>query len=154
MLKRYGLFAVGTKRFVANGMHNSASPKPKTTDKLGIAVFSTISIVAVGLGIWQLRRYDEKVEKIKKTKKSLRQDMSTIAVNVGSQRELSMMISKCKDQKLDLNKGKFDHEHEVLLGPRPAPTGRLGAQAQGMATNPQVHNVIKYHRMLIITTLF
>ena len=34
--------------------------------------------------------------------------------------------------------GTFEHEKEVLLGPRSSPPGLLGPAAQGMATNPQV----------------
>lgn len=50
------------------------------------------------------------------------------------------LVSKYKGKKVTLI-GKFDHEKEILLGPRSAPAGLI-SPAQGLAINPQGYYVI------------
>lgn len=109
-------------------------------DKLGIAIFSSITLVTAGLGIWQLQRYDEKVLKIQDAKKKLKGDAVTIHPLEISQASLTASLLQHRNQQVNLGRGKYQHDREVFLGLRPGPAGRLGPRAQGMATNPQVSN--------------
>jgi cytochrome oxidase assembly protein ShyY1 len=107
-------------------------------DKAGIFVFSSITLVTGGLGIWQLQRYDEKIVKIKETKKTLKNDMVCIQPEAITQESLTESLIKHRNQKVNLGKGIYLNEKEVFLGQRSGPSGKLGPKAQGMASNPQV----------------
>lgn len=131
-MRRLGSFARVTKRFF------SGSAPPAGVDKVGVFVFSSITLLGLGLGVWQLQRYGEKVEKIKNTKTKLESEI--LSLRGKCQTNLYIELNAVPNRRVDLGVGKFDHDNEVLLGLRTGPTGKSGQKAQGMATNPQVSN--------------
>ena len=116
----------------------SANTGKPALDKVGIFVFSSITLVTAGLGIWQLQRYDEKIIKIKETKKNLKNEVIRIHPEAITQESLTAALVKHRNQKVDLGRGTYMNGKEVFLGQRTGPSGRLGPRAQGMAINPQV----------------
>ena len=114
----------------------TTQPYQNVATTAGIATFSAICLGAVGLGTWQLQRYSWKVELIGQIEKNIKEDPSIIP-DVFSQHQLSEQSNQLKGRRILLT-GKFDHSAEVLVGPRSAPPGLVGAAAQGLAMNPQV----------------
>jgi cytochrome oxidase assembly protein ShyY1 len=112
---------------------NSSSSFKKNYDSIGIFFFSSISCVALGLGCWQLQRYQQKLLKVLDSKNSLHQ--SQIDIPSLTQMELNRFLSGLVNRKVCLGYGEYQHHLETLLGPRSSPVGR---SAQGMASNPQV----------------
>lgn len=127
-----------SKRFsTATSPTNSSKP---VVDRVGIFVFSTITLVTAGLGVWQLKRYDEKVLKIKETKKTLKNDMVIIKPDEVTQESLTLSMIQHRNQRVNLGPGTYLNHKEVLLGQRTGPAGKLG-RAQGMAMNAQVSHL-------------
>lgn len=124
---------------------SSTAPKVARTDVAGIAVFSAISFLGVGLGIWQLKRYNMKIEKVKNNTKNAEAPTTDLSQS-SSPTEIACSLKNLLGQKVFLGRGHFVHTSELLLGPRSAP-GVTGPMAQGMATNPQVH----FWHILLIT---
>lgn len=63
-----------------------------------------------------------------------------------TQVETSSFMNDNIGRRISLN-GIFQHDKEILLGPRSAPAGLLGSVAQGLATNPQGFFVITPFQM-------
>lgn len=118
----------------------NASIRTKNTDKLGIFIFSSISLGAGCLGVWQYRRYYWKVQIIDETCKKFKES-PVVAPSSLSQLDLFEFVKAKNGEQIKVE-GEFQHDKEVLLGPRSAPAGLLGPVAQGMATNPQGYFVI------------
>lgn len=92
----------------------SAPPAPKEESQLaGALFFGSIVALTVGLGTWQSQRYTWKVELTERRHANLAQPPVPLSealadsVDPGSRRVLL--------------RGRFDHAHEVLVGPRPPP---------------------------------
>ena len=101
----------------------------------GVAVFSSICFGAIGLGIWQTKRYAWKIGVIEQSKTKLN-DAADIIPDL-KQADLVAYVSQMRGRRVSVT-GTFDHSNEILLGPRSAPAGLMGAVAQGLAINPQV----------------
>ena len=112
-----------------NSTTTSSTNANTTIDKLGIVVFTTISLFAGGLGVWQLQRYTQKVDKIANIKDKIKLDPIIIPSNI-NQIEINKTLNQNKNQKVSFGKGKFLHSNEILVGPRSAPH-RAGSGAQG-----------------------
>ena len=101
----------------------------------GIAVFSSICMTAVYLGVWQTQRYAWKVGLIEDNKSKLNDPAGVVPAF--TQSEFAAYVHEMTGRRVCVT-GKFDHSKEVLVGPRSAPAGLMGAVAQGLALNPQV----------------
>jgi cytochrome oxidase assembly protein ShyY1 len=117
----------------AAGAAAAAAGGKKKKDVLGMAVFSTICLSTMGLGIWQVKRYFWKVDLIETIKHA--SHAAPVVLDAARMRSSSTMNDL--EGKVALVTGRFDHNNEIYLGPRSAPTSLLGYAAQGMATNPQ-----------------
>jgi SURF1 family len=102
----------------------------------GIAVFSSICMTAVYLGVWQTKRYAWKVALIEDNK--LRLNDPAEVVPAFTQTDFAAYVNEMTGRRVTVT-GRFDHSKEVLVGPRSSPPGLMGAAAQGLAINPQVH---------------
>ena len=107
----------------------------KVSKMVGIFFFSSICFGAAGLGVWQTKRYAWKIGVIEESQRKLN-DIADILPDL-SQADLVLYINKMRGRRVAVT-GKFDHSKEILLGPRSAPPGLIGAVAQGLAVNPQV----------------
>lgn len=96
-------------------------------DMAGIAVFSSISAVTFGLGVWQYQRYHWKVNLIAEGRDNMKCDAEELSV--------SSNLDKLNGRQVRFT-GTFDHSREVLVGLRAPPAGTFDA-AQGMGSNPQ-----------------
>lgn len=101
-------------------------------DKAGIAVFSGISAVAFGLGVWQFQRYNWKVGVIRDGRDKLQHEAEALTS--------SSNLAEMQGKRVKFE-GTFDHKREVLVGLRAAPAGTFQS-AQGMGSNPQGYYVI------------
>jgi cytochrome oxidase assembly protein ShyY1 len=61
--------------------------------------------------------------------------------SLGDQRSLIETVQRLTGRRVRVS-GRYLHDREVLVGPRSAPPGLMGAPAQGLATNPQGYFVI------------
>lgn len=102
----------------------------------GIAFFSTICFTAIGLGVWQTKRYNWKIGVIEANKKKVNDAAEPVPSL--SQSDLVAYTSNTRGKRVTLT-GTFDHGKEILVGPRSSPPGLMGAVAQGLAINPQVY---------------
>ena len=115
---------------------SSATPNSFTPGRIaGIAFFSTICVTAIGLGVWQTKRYNWKVGLIEASKKKV--DDAAEPVPLLSQSDLVSYATQMRGRRVTIT-GTFDHSKEILVGPRSSPPGLMGAVAQGLAINPQV----------------
>ena len=112
-----------------NSTTTSSTNSNTTIDKLGIVVFTSISLFAGGLGVWQLQRYTQKVDKIANIKDKIKLDPIIIPSNI-NQIEINKLLNLNKNQKVSFGKGKFLYSNEILVGPRSAPH-RAGSGVQG-----------------------
>ena len=109
---------------------------PSQVSKLvGIFFFSSICFGAAGLGVWQTKRYAWKIGVIEEGQRKLNDVADTLPDL--TQADLVNYVNKMRGRRVAVT-GKFDHSKEILLGPRSAPPGLIGAVAQGLAVNPQV----------------
>lgn len=109
-------------------------------DWLGVAVFGSISLATLGLGVWQVQRYYEKVASINEKTGSLKETPLLLPPSA-SQQQFADAIREVRGKVVSL-KGKFLHDKEIRLGLRTAPPNLLSAKAQGLATNPQGYYII------------
>ena len=116
-------------------------------DKLGILVFTGISLTTAGLGVWQLRRYFEKINLIENNTNKLSDIPMSLPENITSENDVLAWSKENKGRQLNIT-GEFDYSREVLLGLRSAPA-KFGSQAQGLATNPQVRGVFIFFFIFI-----
>ena len=127
---------------------STAAPSTMTPGNIaGIAVFSSICVTAIGLGVWQTKRYTWKIGVIEESKKRINDVAEPLPAL--AQSELASYINQKRGRRVSVT-GTFDHSKEVLVGPRSAPPGLMGAVAQGLAINPQViGNKMSSHQKLV-----
>ena len=124
-----------------------------TKRNVGILLFSSVCILAGGLGVWQMQRYNWKIQLIEETKEKL-QGNPVVLDNFKSQNELYEYMTKAVGHRI-IVEGVYDHEKEILLGPRSAPTDLLtNGSAQGLALNPQGYFIITPLKRTDGTTVF
>ena len=119
---------------------SSSSSSQPIRDNAGIVVFSSICLGAAGLGIWQMRRYAWKINMIEEITRRMNEPPEAIPAKM-TQYELAEYVEQIRGRVLQVT-GTFDHNAEILMGPRSAPAGLIGTAAQGLAINPQGHYVI------------
>jgi surfeit locus 1 family protein len=113
-----------------------APPKP---DTLGMTFFTSICLLATGLGAWQLQRYQWKVGLLDEAEKALH--AAAVDLPHMHQHDLAEFATQASGKKVSVT-GKFDHSKEVRLGPRPAPLSLTGGAAQGMSSSPLGYYII------------
>lgn len=96
---------------------------------VGIAFFGSICAYAVGLGVWQTKRYMWKVGVIEDIQLKLNDPPEMIPPL--AQFDLVEWVDQMKGRKVAVS-GTFDHTKEILIGPRSAPLGLMGDAAQGL----------------------
>ena len=115
---------------------STPTERPSQVSKMvGIFFFSSICCGAIGLGVWQTKRYAWKIGVIEESQRKLN-DIADVLPDL-TQSDLVLYVNKMHGRRVAVT-GKFDHSKEILLGPRSAPPGLIGAVAQGLAVNPQV----------------
>jgi len=117
----------------------AATVATPTSKIVGIAFFSSVCAYAVGLGVWQAKRYHWKVGVIEDIKLKLN-DPPEIIPSL-AQFDLVEWVDQMQGRRVAVT-GIFDHSKEILIGPRSAPLGLMGDAAQGLAVNPQGYYVI------------
>ena len=119
----------------SNPATSAAAASMSYSNIAGAAVFSSICLTAVYLGVWQTKRYAWKVALIEENKLRLN-DPAEVVPNF-SQTDFVAYVNQMSGRRVCVT-GKFDHSKEILIGPRSAPAGLRGAAAQGLALNPPV----------------
>ncbi len=135
--------------------------------KAGIAFFSSLCISTFGLGCWQTQRYFEKVKLIDIRNRELKMDCyNSLEENAKcslQERVMARTNMKNEESKDDENhaflddrgfkplsiRGQYQHEYEILIGPRGPPAGAMsstgpnsGRSSGGMSSSPQGYYVI------------
>lgn len=105
-------------------------------DKVGIVIFAGISVGAGCLGVWQMQRYQWKINLIEEMNSRIHLEPVQLSCDL-TQVDTEHALKELVGRRISVE-GQFDHGREILLGPRSPPAGLIGATAQGMATNPQV----------------
>lgn len=119
----------------------SSSNKGSGYDSAGILLFGGISLGTLGLGVWQLQRYFEKVASQENIAAAQKEEMISFPEYLNDE-ETPMWAKGNKSRKLQLV-GTFEHSNEIHLGLRSLPSG----QAQGLASNPQGYFIITPFRL-------
>jgi len=133
---------------------------------LGTLFFGSLCASTFGLGVWQSRRYFEKIDQVERRELELAADpveldRFTIAAadaanddddddNIDEDTtEDSAAARTTASYRRLITRGEFMHEDEVLVGPRGPPPGALassgpssGRSSGGMASSPQGYFVI------------
>lgn len=108
-------------------------------DYLGIFLFGSLSLGTGALGVWQLRRYNEKLSHQFEKNEKLSDDIVPFPMQVAID-QIREWALKSHGRRTVLE-GEYLYSNEVLLGLRTAPNG-LFNQAQGLSVNPQGYYVI------------
>ena len=118
----------------------AAAASQKGLSLAGQAFFGSLCVGTFGLGVWQTQRYFEKVNLVAKRQKDLAEEPIQPS---NYQQDLQSGTGSFRRYQL---RGRWDHEHELLVGPRGPPPGALpdkpGSSAAGMAAAPQGYHVI------------
>ena len=130
----------------------SSSSSSSSQDYLGITFFTGICLGTACLGTWQVQRYYWKIGVIEDSKRMLKEPVSTLPIG-GEQFQLPELVGELKGRRVAVT-GRYEHDREVLVGPRSAPAGLFGAPAQGMAMNPQGYFVFTPFRREDGTVVF
>ena len=97
--------------------------------------FGTLCVGTFGLGVWQSRRFFEKQEMVKSREADLAMEPTSHIPK----------DFKSTFRRIQLQ-GTFQHNKELLVGPRGPPPGALpdkpGSSAQGMSSSPQGYFVL------------
>jgi len=133
---------------------------------LGTLFFGSLCASTFGLGVWQSRRYFEKIDQVERRTLELAADpveldrftiTAAAAANdddddgddSGNTTEDSATARTTASYRRLITRGEFMHDDEVLVGPRGPPPGALassgpssGRSSGGMASSPQVRNEI------------
>mmetsp|Transcript_31030 Transcript_31030/g.99533 ORF Transcript_31030/g.99533 Transcript_31030/m.99533 type:complete len:308 (-) Transcript_31030:242-1165(-) len=97
---------------------------------IGRAAFSVPIAVTMGLGVWQSRRYFEKIDEIEMRTA----DLSKNEVDLDKMKKVedwtALLYKKVKVT------GSFNHDCAMFVGPRSAPTGGLTQGGSGLMSAP------------------
>jgi surfeit locus 1 family protein len=126
-------------------------PPPSTMTHVGTMFFGSLCAGTFALGVWQTRRYTEKVSLIEQRKSQLTvspQPFFVSNTNNGQRRSLDSVHSF---HRYHLMGGEFDYDHEFLVGPRGPPPGVLpnapGSSGSGLSSSPQGYFVLTPYRL-------
>ncbi len=151
IMRKSRLFAAHSRR--GSGVSLSGDTTSNNKRNIGVLLFSSVCALAGGLGVWQLQRYNWKVQLIQDTQ----QKLQGAPIELGkfkSQNELYEYVTKSIGNRIIIE-GVYDYEKEILLGPRSAPTDLLtNGSAQGLAVNPQGYYIITPFNRSDGTTVF
>jgi surfeit locus 1 family protein len=98
---------------------------------LGKIFFSSLCVFTFGLGSWQTMRYFDKVEMVQKREEDLKLDpfssfddwrSNTLDTTIATKTEFKSALKTYRRVYLH---GEFQHQHEILIGPRGPPPGAL-----------------------------
>lgn len=107
--------------------------------RAGQVFFGGLCVGTFGLGTWQTKRYWDKIQLIQERQDDLQQEPVTeFKLKDILHQQQSSKKNSC--QQLQLH-GRFDHQHEFLVGPRGPPPGAF-ADGGGMSSSPQGFYVI------------
>lgn len=111
------------------------APAAAGLSPLGKAFFGSLCAGTFGLGCWQTQRFFEKQEKVKQREHDLSLPPISLAESANDVTSLRQRVVN----------GTFQHEKEVLVGPRGPPPGAMassgpssGRSEGGMSSSPQV----------------
>lgn len=97
---------------------------------LGKLFFSSLCVLTFGLGSWQTKRYFEKVEMVHKREDDLGMDplptfddWSSLKNTIDTTKTDGSALEKSY-RRVHLH-GEYQHQHEILIGPRGPPPGAL-----------------------------
>ena len=130
----------------------TTSSSSTTTDTVGKIFFPSLCLLTFGLGSWQTKRYFEKVDMVKKREDDLELDP------LSSFNDWQLLQKNSKDTATDAKsksyrrvnlQGKYQHDKQILVGPRGPPPGALaesgpnsGRSGGGMSSSTQGYWVI------------
>lgn len=98
---------------------------------IGKVFFSSLCVFTFGLGSWQTMRYFDKVQMVKKREDDLQLDpfssfddwrLNTLDTTIALKTEFKSALKTYRRVYLH---GEFQHQHEILIGPRGPPPGAL-----------------------------
>lgn len=121
-------------------------------DTVGILFFGSLCATTFGLGVWQVKRYQEKTSMIEQSLQLLREPPIPLT-SEGGQADLASSVAGLRGRLLTVE-GEYLHEREVLLGIRSAPPDLVSPKAEGLAVNPQGYFVITPLRLPDGSVLF
>eukprot|EP00943_MAST-04B_sp_MAST-4B-sp1_P005246 g5246.t1 len=98
-----------------------ADKKSSLGKTVGMVLFGGIVCATAGLGSWQIKRYYWKKELVEERRKTLVSDPIEITTLPATAKD----IKEYEYRPISL-KGTFDHENEILVGPRSPPKERSG----------------------------
>ncbi|KAL7540339.1 hypothetical protein ACHAXR_011543 [Thalassiosira sp. AJA248-18] len=129
--------AIHIRRYAANNssVASDAAAANNTSSEGGAAgkiFFSSLCLLTFGLGVWQTQRYSEKVEMVQKREDDLKldplpgfDDWQALKNTVNSDnKDDDKTINNKSYRRVNLQ-GKFQHDNEILVGPRGPPPGAL-----------------------------
>ena len=98
-----------------------SSPAPvkttKTRDTLGSALFSSLVVGTGGLSAWQAQRYSWKCELVTSRTKALAAEPEPLAELLAREAQAPAEYTRVSVR------GRLDHAHQMLVGPRGPPAG-------------------------------
>ena len=120
----------------------ASSQTRKGLSLAGQAFFGSLCAGTFGLGVWQTQRYFEKDKLVEQRANDLSQE----PVCWDDLRRATTDDNRSSNFRRIRLKGRFDHAHEFLVGPRGPPQGALpdkpGTSAAGMSSAPQGYFVV------------
>ena len=115
------------------------APAASGLSPLGKAFFGSLTLGTFGLGCWQTQRFFEKQELVKQRE----HDLSLAPTLLSDANDLTSMRQRVVN-------GTFQHDKEILVGPRGPPAGALastgpssGRSEGGMSSSPQVSSFLR-----------
>jgi len=126
-----------------------------TTDAVGKIFFPSLCLLTFGLGSWQTKRYFEKVDMVKKREDDLEldplssfSDWQLLQKNNSKDTDTTTDAKSKSYRRVNLQ-GKYQHDKQILIGPRGPPPGALaesgpnsGRSGGGMSSSTQGYWVI------------
>jgi cytochrome oxidase assembly protein ShyY1 len=122
---------------------DNSTPLSSASITFGKIFFPSLCAITFTLGIWQTKRYFEKLDMVSKRKYDLMLDPMTFdewtlkndAASISSN-NAATTLSTSSYRRVTLH-GKFDHTNTILIGPRGPPPGALATSGpnSGLASN-------------------
>jgi cytochrome oxidase assembly protein ShyY1 len=132
-----------TNRTTAATQADNSTPLSSASITFGKIFFPSLCAITFTLGIWQTKRYFEKLDMVSKRKYDLMLDPMTFdewtlkndAASISSN-NAATTLSTSSYRRVTLH-GKFDHTNTILIGPRGPPPGALATSGpnSGLASN-------------------
>lgn len=108
---------------------DNSTPLSSASITFGKIFFPSLCVITFTLGIWQTKRYFEKLDMVSKRKDDLMLDPMTFdewtLKNDASSNAATKSTSTTPSYRRVTLHGKFDHNNSILIGPRGPPPGAL-----------------------------